>query len=373
MMDTKIITDEEGFLQIREDWERLTDRDPDATYYSTFEFNYSWWQVFGKDRNKQLFILCHYRDNAMVAIAPLMIRVIDKKIVKCRVLSFLGKADYFNFIIDSSTFKSASIIRELMNTIEKQAVQWDKIELTHLRMETQLLKFLMRHDRYSKHTEYLTSCARVDSDDYESFADFEKEMLNTKLRRKKVKLKDDTGYRFRIVTGSESDDMYDKISRIHLQEKKYLNEVKGRRERASLFEDSNNEHFLKRMFKGNDKILFFYLETDDGDIIIYKCCYLYRNVLYGWNTGYSPKYSHYHGISDVLLMEMIESLFQSSCTKQLDFGAGTYSWKFRWTNRFSVSYSFTMWNESRQQSRLLRLLTQSRDILRAVKGLKNAL
>ncbi|MWV43692.1 GNAT family N-acetyltransferase [Paenibacillus sp. HJL G12] len=372
-MNTKIITDADGFLAVREDWERLTEKDAHATYYSTFEFNYAWWQAFGKDGSKELFILCHYRDNVMVAIAPLMIRVINKKIVKCRVLSFLGKGDYFNFIIDSSKFKASSIIREMLNTIEEHSAKWDKIELTHLQMDTPLLRYLLRHDEYSKHTQYLTSCARINSKDYESFADFEKEMLNTKLRRKRTKLQDDTGYRFRIVTGRQSEEMYDKISHIHQLEKKYLQEVKGRRDRGSVFEDKNNEYFLKRLFKGNERILFFYLESDDGDIIIYKCCYLYRNVLYGWNTGYSPKYSQYHGISDVLLMEMIESLFQSSCTKEIDFGAGTYSWKFRWTNQFSVSYSFMMWNETSQQSKLLRLLTQSREILRAVKGLKNAL
>lgn len=372
-MKTEIITDSDRFLALKEEWERLTDLDPDATYYSTFEFNYSWWQAFGQDKNKQLFILCHYRDNALAAIAPLMIRVIDKKIVKCRVLCFLGKGDYFNFIIDSGKFKASAIIREMMNTIEDNAGLWDKIELTHLHMDTQLLKYLMRHDRYSKHTEYLTSCTRINSEDFDSYADFEKMMLNTKLRRKKVKLQHDTGYRFKIARGSQSEDIYENIAAIHRLEKKYLQEVKGRQDRGSLFEDKNNEHFLKRLFKGNDRIVVFYLESESGDIIIYKCCYLHKNVLYGWNTGYSPHYSHHHGISDVLLMEMIESLFQDGCMKQIDFGAGTYPWKFRWTNHFSVSYSFMMWNESSQQSKLLRFLNQSREILRAVKDLKNAL
>lgn len=372
-MKTEIISDMDGFLALREDWERLTDKAPDATYYSTFEFNYSWWQAFGQDKNKRLFILCHYRDNVMVGIAPLIIRVIDKKIVKCRVLCFLGKGDYFNFIIDSSKFKASTIIREMLNTIEEHSDLWDKIELTHLQMDTQLLKYLIRHDQYSKHTEYLTSCTRINSEDYDSYEDFEKKMLNTKLRRKKIKLQHDTGYRFKIVTGIQDGDMYDKIAAIHQMEKKYLHEVKGRRDRGSLFEDKNNELFLKRLFQGNDRIMFFYLESDGGEIIIYKCCYLYKNVLYGWNTGYSPKFSHFHGISDVLLMEMIESLFKNGCTKQIDFGAGAYPWKFRWTNDFSVSYSFMMWNESSQQSKLLRFLNQSREILRAVKELKNAL
>ncbi|MBE9913887.1 GNAT family N-acetyltransferase [Paenibacillus donghaensis] len=372
-MNTKIITDVDGFLAIREDWERLTEQDPDATYYSTFEFNYFWWQTFGSGCDKQLFILCHYRDNMMVAIAPLMIRCIDKKIVKCRVLSFLGKGDYFNFIIDSSKFKASALIRELFHAIEENSEKWDKIELTHLQMNTQLLQYIMRHDRYSKHTQYLTTCNRINSGDFESYEQFEKEMINTKLRRKRVKLRQDTGYRFKIVRASESDDIYEQIANIHQLEKKYLHEVKGRTERGSLFEDKANETFLRELFKGNDRILFFYLESEDSEIIMYKCCYLYRDVLYGWNTGYSPKYSNYHGISDVLLMEMIESLFSGSCAKQIDFGAGTYPWKFRWANHFSVSYSFVMWNECSQQTKLLRLLNQSREIIRAVKELKNAL
>ncbi|MCJ8010478.1 GNAT family N-acetyltransferase [Paenibacillus sp. KQZ6P-2] len=372
-METKIITDEDEFLALREDWERLMEQDQDATYYSTFEFNYYWWQTFGNDKNKKLFILCHYRDNVLVAIAPLMIRCIDKKIVKSNVLCFLGKGDYFNFIIDSSKFKASSIIREIFNTIEENSAKWDKIELTHLQMDTQLLRYLMRNDHYSKYTEYLTSCSRINSDDYTSYAQFEQEMVNTKLRRKRVKLQNETGYRFRVVSGSQSEDIYEKIAYIHQLEKQYLQEVKGRTDRGSLFEDSNNEQFLKRLFKGNDRVMFFYLESDDGEIIMYKCCYLYQNVLYGWNTGYSPKYSHFHGISDVLLMEMIEHVFKSSNIKQIDFGAGSYSWKFRWTNQFSVSYSLMMWNESSQQFKLLQFLNQSREILRAIKELKKAL
>lgn len=370
-MNTKIISDTDGFLDLREDWERLTELDPDATYYSTFEFNYSWWLTFGEDLNKELFIVCHYRDNALVAIAPLMIRRIDKKIVKCNVLCFLGKGDYFSFIMDSSKFKSSSIIKELFKAIDQYSCKWDKIELTHLQMDTKLLRYLMRHDQYSKYIEYLTSCSRINSDDFDSYEQFEKEMIDNKMRSKRIKLRKDTDYHFRIVSSSQSEEMYEKISRIHQMEKKYLQEVKGRHDRRSLFEDKNMEQFLKRLFKGNDHIFLFYLESGDGDLIVYKCCYLHQNVLYGWNTGYSPKFSHFHGIADVLLMEMIEHLFEDYQAKQIDFGAGTYPWKFRWTNEFSVSYTFSMWNESSQQSKLFRLLTNSKDILRAVKELRS--
>ncbi|GIO53026.1 GNAT family N-acetyltransferase [Paenibacillus cineris] len=371
-MMTKIVTDTDGFLKLREDWEKLTKIDPDATYYSTFEFNYTWWLTFGQDPGKELFIVCHYRDRELVAIAPLMIRQIDKKIAKCNVLCFLGKGDYFSFITDSSRFKSSILMKELFRTIEQHSSKWDKIELTHLQMDTKLLRYLLRHDRYSQYTEYLTSCSRINRDGFDSYEQFEKEMVDTKMKHKRIKLLRETGYRFRCVSGGQTRDIYEQIAQVHQLEKKYLLEMKGRKERRSLFEDRGMERFLRRLFEDNDHILLFYLESGDGEIIIYKCCYLYQGVLYGWNTGYSPKFSHYHGISDVLLMEMIRSLFEDDRADQIDFGAGTYPWKFRWTNQFSVSYTFAMWNESSRQSRLLRMLVRYRELLRAVKQIRNA-
>ena len=366
----KIVTKMEEFINMKEDWERLEKLDLDVTYYSTFHFNYCWWLTYGQDKRNKLFIICCYRDNKIVGIAPLMIREIDKKIIKCHELCFLGKGDYFNFIVDSSKFSSLAIIKDIFNAIEENSDRWDRIELTHIQKDTQLLRYLLRHDKYNPHINYLTSCPRIDIKDFTSYEQFDKEFMNTKMRKKHEKLRNQTGYRFKLVTGSQ-DDIYERISQVHKMEKQYLQREKGKSERKSLFENKNNEEFLKRLFKDNDQVITFYLETEEGEMIIYNSCYLYGNVLYGWNTAYSPKYSHYHGVSDVIMIEMIQYLFKNDHGDQIDFGAGSYSWKFRWTSRFSVSYSFSMWNLSKPKTRFLRFLMNTKGLILAARGMRS--
>lgn len=371
-MSTKIVSDIEGFLSIKEDWERLEQEDPDITYYSTFQYNYSWWLTYGQDQANKLFIICCYRDNKMVGIAPLQIRNIDKKILKYNVLCFLGKGDYLDFIIDSRLFSAATIIKSLFSDIEENAYKWDKIDLTHIHMQSRLLSYLLRHDKYNPHVKYLTSCPRINLEEHKSYEQFSEENFNAKMRKKLQKLRKETSYRFKVVTGSESSDIYDRISHVHKMEKQYLHDEKGRTERRSIFEDLNNEKFLKQLFNNNDKVVIFLLELADGEIIIYSCCYLYNNILHDWNSGYSPKYSHFHGIADVLQMEIINYLYTTGQVKQIDLGAGNYPWKFRWTRDFMVSYSFTFWNTSNRRGLLFRFALRIREILRTVRGIGNA-
>ncbi|WP_158702685.1 GNAT family N-acetyltransferase [Paenibacillus faecalis] len=363
-MSTRIVTDTEGFLSIKEDWERLEQVDTNITYYSTFHFNYTWWLTHGQAQANQLFIICCYRDNKLVGIAPLQIRMVDKKILKCNVLCFLGKGDYFDFIIDSRQFSVGTIMKSLFAVIEENATKWDKIDLTHLPMQSRLLGYLLRHDQYNPHVKYLTSCPRIHMDEHKTYEQFSEEHFSTKMRKKLQKLRKQAPYRFKVMTGRESSDIYDKISHVHKMQKQYMHQEKGRTERRSIFEDPGNERFLKRLFNNNDHVVIFLLELEDGEIIIYSCCYLYNQILYDWNSGYSPEFSHFHGISDVLQMEMMKYLYEARQVKQIDLGAGSYSWKFKWTRNFIVSYSFTYWNTSNRRMMPLRFALRIRETLR---------
>ncbi|MHA0857850.1 GNAT family N-acetyltransferase [Paenibacillus sp. CMAA1364] len=372
-MTTKLITDIEGLLGIKEDWERLEQCDQALTYYNTFQFNYYWWLTYGKCKHLSLFIICSYRDNQMVGIAPLMITRIDQTIMKYDKLCFLGKGDYFNFIINDSQFSAVAIMKDIFQCIEENSQRWDRIELTHVKMDTPLLRYLLRHDQYNPYVQYLTSCLRMRMNEFAGYEQFDKEILNTKLRRKRVRLLSETRYQFKVVTGQDCDDIYDRISYVHKMEKQYLHHEKGRSQRRSLFEDKNNELFLKQLFQDNDKLITFMLETEDQQIMIYMTCYLYNGVLYGWNMACSPEYARYHGVVDVLLTEIIHYLFEDGkkMADQIDFGAGSYSWKFRWSNQFSVNYSFSMWNRSRRSSKVYQFLMKTKGIVRSIRGIAN--
>ena len=60
---------EQEFCELREEWDALLDETEDLDFFSTWEWNYSWWKNFKED--KQLFLLT-LRDeaNVLVGIFP---------------------------------------------------------------------------------------------------------------------------------------------------------------------------------------------------------------------------------------------------------------------------------------------------------------
>lgn len=367
-MITKIIEDVEGFLSIKDDWERLESQDSDATYYSTFQFNYSWWLSYGGDKSNRLFIVCCYRDNKLTGIAPLMIKRIDKKIIKLDVLCFLGRGDYLSFLLDKKENMELKTLKAIFSAIEEHAVGWDKLELTHMAASTSLLYYLMRHDKYNPGVSYLTSCPQLDLGEYDTYEQFAQQGLYPRARKSVEKFRREVPYRLKVITSSEDKHIYDRISHIHKLEKDFLRTQKKRLERRSLFDDKQNESFLKSLFMDNEQVVTFLLEDEKGEIIVYRTCYVYKDKIHGWNTGYSPEYAHIHSISDVLMIEMIQYLYEHPLGRVIDFGAGSYPWKFKWTSNFMVSYSFTKWNKSSKRIKRYQFLLKMKDLLQTIKG-----
>ena len=87
-MEIQIITTAKKFLSLKEDWERLQQQDEDVTYYSTFEYNWTWWDVYKNDKNKELFIVVVESNGTVIGIAPLIIEKMNKKILSYRCLRF---------------------------------------------------------------------------------------------------------------------------------------------------------------------------------------------------------------------------------------------------------------------------------------------
>ncbi|OPA74109.1 hypothetical protein BVG16_25505 [Paenibacillus selenitireducens] len=356
-MNTRIIKDSEEFRSIQADWERLEQLDQDATFYSTFQYNYTWWETYRQHGQLTLFIICCYHEGKITGIAPLMIRRADKLVFSCHTLCFLGKGDYFNFLIDYQGDQAAAdILAEMFGEIQRNKNSWDKIELTHLEQNTRLLHYLWRQDQYNEHVKYLTSCPTIDLEKYHSFDAFIRSKEYTKAKKSRDKFTKSVNYRFKVIVGTETDEIYERVSKVHRAQKDYMQQHKGRTERRSLFENKLNEDFLKKLFKDNEQVVTFLMEDAEGDIIIYSISYVHNGILYDWNSGYAPQYAAFHGLSNILFIETAQYLYQHSIGKKIDCGAGSYAWKFKWTDQFKINYSLKMWNMSKFKSRLFRLV-----------------
>jgi hypothetical protein len=353
-MNTKILRTSEEFYQLKDQWEKLQEEDEHITYYSTFQFIKTWWNVYKDATNNSLFIVCAYQDNKIIAIAPLMIETVKKSMLSYNVLKYLGRGDYLNFIIDNSDGLGKASIKCIFREIFSSR-EWDRLQLSHITYNSLLAYYLLSHREYNKSFHYLIECPVIDFIKYDSFDKYKKDYnIYKEFKRYINKFKSEAGYKFRVVKNSEFD-LYEKISKLHILQQEYLVRDKGRKERESLFNNSNNSKFVKNIYKNNENIITFILEDNHSNLLSYYTCYIYKDTYLMWNTAYNPQFEKY-GLIKILTYEVVKYMFENEPTRKFDFGAGRYPWKFKWTKDFVLDYEFDFWNTVSKRSRFLKLL-----------------
>lgn len=353
-MQIKVITSNEEFYKLKEDWERLQGQDSDVTYYSTFKFIREWWNIYEDATNNSLFIICVYVGKEIVAIAPLMIKTVKKFKLTYRVLKFLGRGDYFNFILDKASGVQIASLKNIFKEIFKSC-EWDKVQLTHINSNSYLAYFMLSHLEYNKEFKYLIECPIIDFVKYHSFEEYKKLYSIDKENNRYInKLQNEIGYKFNVVKNDEFD-VYKKISQLHITEQAWLIKTRDRMDRASLFSNNEYSEFVRNIYKDNENVISFILEDNDSNLLSYYTCYFYKGIIHCWNTAYNPQYGRYE-LNKILSYETVKYIFENKLASKFDFGAGRYPWKFKWTKDFVVIYQFEMWNNNTKKGKCLKLL-----------------
>lgn len=361
-MQVRLVTDTEEFYRLKEHWERLQQQDKDVTYYSTFEYNWAWWNVYKNENIRQLFIIVVEANSKVIAIAPFVIKKIKVKLFSYKSLKFLGRGDYLGIILDrSSGIKPDTIIKKIFNFAESENKYFERIKLTHIKADSRLAAFMLKSRDYNKSFKYLVECPILIYKKFESFQCYKKEFVSSNAKQYSNKLKREAGYNFKAIS-NDKENVYERISHVHINEQNYLIEAKGRKERASLYSNKFYSEFVRNIFNNNNKVITFIIEDLNGKVIIYETCYLYKRILHMWNTAYDPYYERYN-LGKIINLEIAEYLFQNKMADIFDFGAGRYFWKFEWTDDFMLDYELDMWNRKTIKGKLLNLIYKIKNIL----------
>lgn len=354
-MNLKVITTTDDFFNLKEHWERLQMKDNDVTYYSTFEYNWTWWKAYKSNKNLQLFIVTAENNGKIVGIAPLIIEKINKKIICYRCLKFMGRGDYMGILLDKSLdLKHGTVTAQIFNFIESKYECYERIKLTHIKANSRLAAYMLKSKKNNKNFNYLVECPILRLNRFKSFEAYKKELGSSNARQYANKLQREVGYIFRAIS-NKNEDVYERISKLHICEQHYLLKVKGRKERSSLYKDEFYSEFVKNIFNHNANVITFVIEDKMGNILIYETCYLYKRVLHMWNTAYNTNYEKYN-LGKIINMETGKYLFENNIADIFDFGAGRYFWKFEWADDFMMDYSLDLWNENTLKGRILKKL-----------------
>ena len=93
--NVKIISKIEDFFALRDEWNAINFDSPKGTIFVSWEWLYTWWETYGNDGSRKLYILtCKNRQNELIGIAPFQIIYNSKKYFPCsRQLIMLGTGE----------------------------------------------------------------------------------------------------------------------------------------------------------------------------------------------------------------------------------------------------------------------------------------
>lgn len=363
-MKCTVISDTKGFLKLKNDWEDIQKNNRDLSYYSTFEFLWEWWSIYKEDPALKLQIIIAENNNKLVGIAPLIIEERKKYMMNYKVIKFMGRGDYKDFILDYSEKNQLTILKYLFRQIE-EIIDWDKIELTHIKHSSFLAKFMLRSDKFNNSFSYLSECPVINLNN-KKISDYYS-IMPKRTRTSRNKLKKETDYQFfcyKSLSKENDFQVFNEISETHIKQQRYLK--KNDSTRISLFEDDRTFSFFEKLYCCNPNTLTFMLKNKD-EIITYSTGYISNRTFYDWNIGHNPKFLKYN-LTKVRMYEIIEYLTRNNLVDYFDWGAGRYPWKFEWTNESNILYQLNMWNSSGKNSKIMKQLVKIKQTLNVFNG-----
>jgi len=236
-MEIRVINTNEGFINLKQDWEVLQKQDPDNTYYSTFSFVYNSWTGHHKSNpTSKLYILCAYHNNILSGIAPLMIvRRKKYRFLHWNTLTFISIGDFRGFILKKNTTTDKGVLKTIFDFIFSGNTLFDEVDLANILSKSVLSDFLISHNEYYSDYNFLVECPVLSLDNYSDFNEYQKYFISSYTVKYLKRLKRDFSYYFNIIHKPD-DSIIEQIMELNMQEQSHLKLYKGKKERRSIFD-----------------------------------------------------------------------------------------------------------------------------------------
>jgi len=158
-LTVSIESSSDAFRDLREEWDELLLSSDCDSPFLTWEWLYTWWEVYGGDKELYL-VLVRSPDGKLVGAAPLMIGYRDfrqPKRLHRRTLAFLGTGEclgpnYLKFI--AAPDREAEVTGSVLDRVAEDAGRWDIALLRHVPCEWHaghVLAKLAAHQRLCVH------------------------------------------------------------------------------------------------------------------------------------------------------------------------------------------------------------------------------
>jgi len=136
----KLVNTIEGFKALEHDWNKLYEKSVRTTIFSSWDWMFTWWEVFHDELSRKLYILCLYDGDELLGIAPFHIyKHYPKSLVQGKTLQFIASgnkqdenvtSEYLDFIVLPE--KESEMVVAVSEYLVKHKRQWDFADFEYL-------------------------------------------------------------------------------------------------------------------------------------------------------------------------------------------------------------------------------------------------
>lgn len=364
-MVVKIIADDSQLYALQHEWEELCSKS-ECTYYDSFEYFQAWWLSYKRELD-QLFVICVYENNQLLALAPFIKR--KRKSWKTgfktiQYIEFIERGDFHDIIVRSNAEKKYKILKKIFDTVLSS--DYHILKLLRINPQHWTGYYILSDKQLSAHFKQAYMCPFIKIKDYKNFDDYLANFSQPQtVKQCSKKLAAATQYHMKTL--SAGGELYHLVSNLHGKEQAYLREKKGLKGRISPFENQDNI-FLSKLHFESPFIKCFVLTSSQGEAICYNSCYIFNKCLHSWNVAYNPEFAAFSP-GKIIYYTILEYLFSMPEFQDytFDFGSGSYPWKHYFTRTATINYNLCMNNPGNKG--LIKLLCCIKSFCDAVKDL----
>jgi len=310
----EIIDSDEAFIALKHEWDILTERSINPSFYATYPFVFTAWKHYHREDDR-LFILVVRQGPTLVGIAPFRIGRVDVgnirllKGVQLRVIRFIAEWGNGDKPAILTTERPERIWDRIFQFLTREFTQWDGIWLVEQPVSSPILtRKAVRKIWYS------TSVVQNVPSFYTSIKGTWEDYLKTRGKNTFRTWKNSRKKLFELPGGAffqyiaDPDSMGAALKRfIDIEQSGWKKD-----QEFSVGGNEKNRRFYEELLvvsaqKGMASIVFLSLGTTDiAGMIVYK----YKTFVYGAQVTYCQKYAAYSpGV--ILNAEILRTLFET--------------------------------------------------------------
>jgi CelD/BcsL family acetyltransferase involved in cellulose biosynthesis len=334
-----ILKEESDFKKLKDVWNNFLIKAGHHNIFLTWEWLYSWWEVYKK--NKQLNILIIKVGDEIKGIAPFYVGKKRFMGLSYNILRFLGDqevcSEYLDLIMNNTI--NVTVLKEIYNFLSNDSC-WDCIHFVDFNQKSKLIGLLESLSNLKKCKMHQTTTTLnhyiILPKSWEEYLSMISNHFRKKFKKNFKRLNQDFTVKFEDVTQNKNFDPYHSMKlMMEIHEQRWKSKRKYgvfKRKKFSQFHILVSERLLQR-----NLLRLFFLFLNDHPVAV-RYGFEYMNKYYSYQAGFLPKYQEY-SIGTISRLLNIQNSIEKNLT-EFDFLRGNLPYKqhYRTEERNNISF-----------------------------------